>query len=282
MHQSVKRKKIVAFIYRWGLTLMVAGIILVPLYWIFISSVTPKGSLFKTPINYFPRNMTVKNYVDLFENVGIAQMTFNTLFITFFSLLVSVILGGAAAYAFARFEVFKSVSWSFKLLLFSALIPPIVTARPLYDFMKSVHLVDTYFGLIILYSSSLLPFSVLILHNFVKQIPLSLEEAAQVDGAGFIRILFTIYFPLMRPAIATISIINFIQCLNEFFTPLFFSYKIKVLSVGITLIPRQSNFEVPWDLISSMGWLIILPIVIFVLIFEKNIMEGITAGGVKQ
>ncbi|KLV26888.1 MULTISPECIES: carbohydrate ABC transporter permease [Niallia] len=279
---NIRSMKSFYFFLRWGLTFVVAIIILLPLYWIFISSITPKGSLFQTPIDYFPKIITFQNYKDLFIQLGIGEMAINTLLITGLSLVASIIFGTAAAYGFARYDYSRGVSWGYKLLLFSALIPPVITARPLYDFMKSVQLVDTYLGLTILYTSSLLPFSVLILYNFVKQIPPSLEEAAQVDGANFLQVLFKVYFPLMKPAIATVSIINFIQCLNEFFTPLFFSYKIKVLSVGITTIPRTSNFEVPWDLISSMGWFITLPIILFVMIFEKNIMEGIIAGGVKQ
>ncbi|WP_407270066.1 carbohydrate ABC transporter permease [Radiobacillus sp. PE A8.2] len=279
---NTKKNHIFHFIFRWGLTLSVAFIILVPLYWIFVSSITPRGELFSTPINYFPENFTFQNYIDLFIDLDVEVMAWNTLVVTGLSLFATIILGTAAAYAFARFEKFHSISWSFRLLLFSALIPPVITARPLYDFMKSFNLVDTYLGLIILYTSLLLPFSVLILYNFVKQIPMSLEEAAQIDGAHFGHILFKIYFPLMKPAIATVSIINFILSLNEFFTPLFFTYRIKMLSVGITTVPRESNFEVPWDLISAMGWFIILPIILFVLFFEKNIMEGITQGGVKQ
>ncbi|MGP4039530.1 carbohydrate ABC transporter permease [Gracilibacillus sp. D59] len=279
---NAKQKYILQFFVRWGLTFGVAFIILVPLYWIFVSSITPRGELFSTPINYFPENFTFQNYVDLFIDLDVEVMAWNTLVVTALSLISTIILGTAAAYAFARFEIFNSVSWAFRLLLFSALIPPVITARPLYDFMKSFNLVDTYLGLVILYTSLLLPFSVLILYNFVKQIPTSLEEAAQIDGAHFGHILFRIYFPLMKPAIATVSIINFILSLNEFFTPLFFTYKIKMLSVGITTVPRESNFEVPWDLISAMGWFIILPIILFVLFFEKNIMEGITQGGVKQ
>ncbi|WP_130858999.1 carbohydrate ABC transporter permease [Gracilibacillus phocaeensis] len=277
-----KQKRIFSFLFRWGLTLGVALIILIPLYWIFISSITPRGELFSTPIDYFPDNFTFQNYVDLFIELNVATMAWNTLIITVFALLLTILLGTIAAYSFARFEAFQSISWSFRLLLFSALIPPVITARPLYDFMNSFNLVDTYVGLIILYTSLLMPFSVLILYNFVKQIPVTLEEAAQIDGANFGTILFKIYFPLMKPAIATVSIINFILSMNEFFTPLFFTYHIKLLSVGITTVPRESNFEVPWDLISSMGWFIILPIILFVLFFEKNIMEGITQGGVKQ
>jgi multiple sugar transport system permease protein len=279
---NIQAQRIAAFSVRWGLTLIVSFIILFPLYWILISSFTPQQLAFKTPIDYFPDSFTFKNYMRLFTNLGIGEMASNTFIITIISLLLSIILGVIAAYAFARYEYSKGISLTFKLLIFSAMIPPIVTARPLYDFMKSVNLVDTYTGLTILYTSSLLPFSVLILYNFVKQIPLSLEEAAHVDGANNMQILFKIVFPLMKPAVATISIINFIHCLNEFFIPLFFSHNIDLLSVGITSLPRENEYELPWDLISAMGWFIILPIIIFVMIFEKNIMEGMMAGGVKQ
>ena len=86
----------------------------------------------------------------------------------------------------------------------------------------------------------------------------------------------------MKPAVATILIINFINCLNDLFTPLFFAQKIEVLSVAITTIPRETAYSMPWDLISTVGCIILLPIIIFVLLFEKQIMEGVMAGGVKQ
>ncbi|TDF98782.1 carbohydrate ABC transporter permease [Paenibacillus piri] len=279
---SIRTMKAAAFALRWGLTLIVSFVILFPLYWILISSLTPKQMAFKTPIDYLPDTLTLQNYIHLYKNLGIGEMAYNTLLITAVSLLASIILGVIAAYAFARHDDSKGIDSAFKLLIFSAMIPPIVTARPLYDFMKSVNMVDTFTGLTILYTSSLLPFSVLILYNFVKQIPVSIEEAAHVDGANNMQILFKVVFPLMKPAVATISIINFIHCLNEFFTPLFFSHNISLLSVGITSLPRENDYELPWDLISAMGWFIILPIIIFVLIFEKNIMEGMMAGGVKQ
>ena len=114
------------------------------------------------------------------------------------------------------------------------------------------------------------------------EIPVSMDEAAEIDGANMFQKLFYITLPLMKPAIATILIINFINCLNDLFTPLFFAQKIEVLSVAITTIPRETSYSMPWDLISTVGCVILLPIVIFVLIFEKQIMEGVMAGGVKQ
>ena len=148
--------------------------------------------------------------------------------------------------------------------------------------MQKARLYDTYPGLIILYISAVIPFSVLILRNFVGEIPEALEEAAAIDGASFMQRIIYVVIPLMKPAIATICIINFISCLNNFFTPLFFANNIQVLSTSIVQLPLRDNmYAVPWDLVSAMGWIILLPIIIFVAVFEKQIMEGIMAGGVK-
>ena len=158
----------------------------------------------------------------------------------------------------------------------------VVSADTGGDGSQKVKLYDTYPGLILLYISTVIPFTVLILRNFVGEIPISLEEAAAIDGATFSQRLFTIVLPLMKPAIATVCIINFITCLNNFFTPLFYSNGIQVLSVAIVQLPLRDNmYGVPWDLVSAMGWIILLPIIIFVAVFEKQIMDGIMAGGVK-
>lgn len=280
-HRRLNKSKMIVGLIRWTLTGLICFMILFPLWWIFISSITPSSELYTTPIHYIPLHPTFENYVRAVTQMDIFQKIQNTLIITGCSLLASIVFGLMAAYAFARFER-RGMKISYLLILFSSLIPGIVTARTTYDFFRSMGLVDTYPGLIILYTSAIIPFSVLILMNFVQQIPYSIEEAAEVDGANFLQKLFLIILPLMAPAIATIAIINFITCLNDLFTPLFFANRIDVLSVGITTVPRANTYDVPWDMISTIGFIIILPIVIFVLIFEKQIMEGIMAGGVKQ
>lgn len=266
---------------KWLLTIMVAFIILLPLYWIFISSITPTNELFRSPIDYIPKHPTIAHYARMFTQMNLGEKIGNTIIITVCSLLVSTVICLMGAYAFTRYKS-KGLSLAYGAIVFSALIPGIVTARPLYDLMKQFGLVDTFPGLIILYTSALIPFTMLILGNFLGEIPISLDEAAEVDGANMKQKLFMITLPLMRPAVATILIINFITCLNDLFTPLFFSQKIEVLSVAITTIPKETAYSMPWDLISTMGWIILFPIIIFVMIFEKQIMEGIMAGGVKQ
>ncbi|WP_230398401.1 carbohydrate ABC transporter permease [Novisyntrophococcus fermenticellae] len=266
---------------RWILFAVVAFLILFPVYWIFISSITPPGELFKMPIDYLPDNPTLDSYKFLIENVGLFAKIGNTILIVGITLLISTVICSMAAYAFSRFQS-KGISIAFAFIIATMLIPEVVTARPLYEFMQKVGLYDTYPGLIILYISAVIPFTVLILRNFAGEIPISLEEAASIDGATFTQRLFQVVLPLMKPAIATVCIINFITCLNNFFTPLYYSNGIQVLSVAIVQLPLRDNmYGVPWDLVSAMGWIILLPIIIFVAVFEKQIMDGIMAGGVK-
>ena len=268
-------------VIRWVMFVVVAFFILFPVYWIFISSITPPGELFKTPIDYLPDHPTLESYSFLIQNVGLLAKIGSTVIIIGVTLVVGTIICVMGAYGFARFRS-KAVSAAFGLIVATMLIPEVVTARPLYEFMQKVKLFDTYPGLIILYISSVIPFTVLILRNFVAEIPVSLEEAASIDGANFVQRLFLVVLPLMKPAIATVCIINFINCLNNFFTPLYYSNGIQVLSVAIVQLPLRDNmYGVPWDLVSAMGWIILLPIIIFVAVFEKQIMDGIMAGGVK-
>lgn len=277
---SYKMKKGMMKVLVWTCTIVVAAIILTPLYWIFISSITPEHELFTSPIHYIPKHPTLKHYARLFLNLDLGKKLFNTLFITGCSLTINTVICLMAAYGFNRYQS-KGLAIAQLAVVFSMMVPAIVKARPLYTFMRSVGLLDTFPGLIIIYTSNLIPFTMLILGNFLTNIPITIEEAAEVDGANFRQKFFHVTLPLMKPAIATILMINFITCLNDLFTPLYYSNSIEVLSVAITTLPKEDAYSMPWELISSMGWVIVFPIIIFVCIFEKNIMDGIMAGGVK-
>lgn len=276
------RRNLTGSLFRWSVFLVVAFIILWPVYWIFVSSITPPGELFTTPINYIPKNPTLDSYRFLMQNVGLLDKIGNTVLIVGLTIILSALICSMAAYAFASYSS-RGIRLAFGFILATMLIPEVVTARPLYQFMRFVALYDTYLGLVILYLSTVIPFTVLILKNFVSDIPTSLEESAAIDGADFFQRLFKIVLPLMRPAIATVSIINFITCLNNFFTPLYYANNIQVLSVSIVQLPLRNNmYGVPWDLVSAMGWIILMPIILFIAIFERQIMDGIMAGSIKS
>lgn len=267
-----------------AVTMAVTFIVLWPMYWILISSLKPPARLFSSPIEYFPLALTLDNYRTLFSGMDIASMATATGVITAFSLVMTMAICTAAGYAFARFDN-KLVLLAFGFVIFSAMVPFVISIVPMYVFIRALGLVDTYAGLVLLYTSNLIPFTVAVMTGFIKQIPVTIEEAAEVDGAGMMTIIVRIVGPLLKPAIATVAIINFIINMNEFFIPLIFTIrKIVPLAVGITKVPRNvaSHHVEPWDMISAMGILIMAPIVIFVVIFEKRILSGLMAGSIKE
>ena len=267
-----------------AVTLAVAFVVLWPMYWILISSLKPQDKLFSSPIDYFPVTLTLESYRRLFTAMDIASMSFATAMITSFSLAITMVICTMAGYAFARFNN-KLVMLAFGFVIFSTMVPFVISIIPMYVFIRALGLVDTYPGLVLLYTSHMVPFAVAVMTGFIKQIPATIEEAAEVDGAGTATIIVRIISPLLKPAIATVAIINFIIAMNEFFIPLIFTIrKIVPLAIGITKVPRYINTHnvEPWDLISAMGMLIIAPIVIFVVIFEKRILSGLMAGSIKE
>ena len=265
----------------WLFTGLIAAVILLPVYWMFLSSITPANKLFTFPINYFPGSATLDNFRQLFKVVDIPRLAFNTLIVSFFSILGSIIFSLLAGYGFTRIS-HKSLNVALAFIFLTTILPPIAVIIPVFQIFRALHLYDTHLGLIIIYISNLLPFTTFAFVSFYRQIPFTLEEAASVDGAGILRIIFQIIMPIMKPAIATMAIINFILAMNEFITPLILTMEnAKMLIVGITEIQRQNEYQIPWDKISAYGTLMLLPIVVFVMSFEKKIMDGILAGSIK-
>lgn len=266
----------------WLLTALYTFIILFPITWIISSSFTDKRYLYTTPVTYFPKSPTLANYQELFKVLDIGSMTINTLLIAAITIVVTILVSFIAAYAFSRVE-FRGKDLIYSLLTFSAMLPMIITLVPLARMMLNLHLTDTIWGLSFLYISSFIPFTTMIFTNSIYDVPVALDEAAELDGAGLWRKIFVIVMPLLRPVVATMAIIIFIWSLNEFMIPLVFSSQNAVpLSVGISMVPREIQLAVPWEKISAMGTIIIIPIILFVTIFQRQIMDGLMAGGVKQ
>lgn len=279
---SMKQKKVLGNVGLWILTILVTFIILFPVFWIFTSSITPVDNLFETPVRYFPEQPTLDNYKALFETMDVGGMTITTLIIAGLSIVFTIVVSLFAAYAFARIK-FRGKGLIYSLLVFSAMLPVIVTLIPMSSMMIQLGVNDTPQGLAFLYTSSFIPFTTMIFTNFISDVPISLEEAAEVDGAGLFRKMFRILLPLLRPIIATMAIIIFIWSLNEFIIPLVFAgNKTVPLSLGLARVPRVSEYSLPWEKISALATIILIPIAFFVTAFQKHIMEGLMAGGVKQ
>ena len=259
-----------------------AVVILLPFYWIVMSSFTPRYQIFQIPPRYFPENLTLDNYPALIGAIPFFEYYVNSIIFAGGSTLVSVFASAMAGYGLARLKFPGSNAVFFGLVL-SIALPQVALLVPMYELFQVFGLNRTYHGLIILMSSLITPFTVWIMVSFVHQIPAEMEEAAYIDGANMFQVITRIVLPAMRPAIATMLIINFIISWNELLYPLVFaSRNTKTLSVGLVQLARESmGTSRPWDLMSALSVLMIVPVIILVVFGQRAIVSGLTRGAVK-
>jgi len=267
----------------WLITLSVCFVIVWPVYWIVKSSFTEPEEIFAMPVQYLPINWTLESYQTLLSpKTNTWKYIGDTVILTTVTIAVSTALCALAGYAFARTKT-KGIRRTFAFILFSTMVPGTVAIIPLMVLWRSLRLTDTIQGLSILYLSMIIPFSTIMFSTFIQQIPNTLEEAAWIDGSGVFSAFFRVIFPLLTPIMATLCIINFITCVNEFFYPLVFTTKrVKVLSMLVYNVPRVNEWQDPWGTIAASGCLMLLPTVLFILFFEKRIMAGLMMGSIKQ
>ena len=188
-----------------------------------------------------------------------------------------------AAYAIARIDVPGRDALLWALVITTAL-PEIVTIIPLYQVLRDLHLLDSIVGLTLIMSSVLAPFTVWVLVAFIRQVPYEIEEAAIIDGARLPEIIWRIVLPMTAPALATMTVINFVNAWNNLLYPLAFSssVKSKTLSVAITeIFAARSPYGRPWELISSLGITMMIPVIILAIVSQRAIVRGLTAGAFK-
>jgi ABC-type glycerol-3-phosphate transport system permease component len=256
---------------------------LIPIYWIVLSAFTPVTELFTSPLNYIPAHPSLENFVTVAQIVSLDQQFLNSTILSVSSACLSVVVCLLAAYAFARIR-FPGSSILFLLLLLSGYLPTIAMIIPLFQLFQSLSLLDSLAGLVILLVSFLVPTSVWIMTSFVRQIPIELEEAAQIDGANFLQRLWHVVIPVLRPSIATLFLINLVSSWQEFFFPLIFSRSndSATLTLGITQAAVNPQYQtVAWGNEAAMAMIVILPIFLLTLIFQKQIVEGLMAGSLK-
>jgi ABC-type glycerol-3-phosphate transport system permease component len=168
-------------------------------------------------------------------------------------------------------------------LLASTMLPGVTTVIPMFQMYQRLGLMDTLTGLLLLYGSVLLPVTVWVLVSFIKQVPPEVEDAAKVDGAGFWSMLFNVVLPLCRPGVATMFVINFIVGWNEFFIPLIFARgpSAKVITMALSeaqVIGSSTQYNQQWGNMSAVAIIATVPVFIITLVFQRQIVEGITSG----
>ena len=267
----------------WWLWVAVAAIVifcLFPFYWLFNISLKTGADLSSASV--FPPIPSLDNYSSIFQNSSFTRALLNSAIVSLVTTAIGVIVGSFAAYALARLKMrFKFPLLA--LILSITTFPQISIAAPLFRLWTDIGLYNTLVGLVIPYLTFALPLSIYILVSFFREIPRDLEEAALVDGATNFEAFRKIVVPLAAPGLATTAILTFITAWNEFLlaSTLTTSPQARTVPVAISQFTGSSQFEVPLGTQSAASVVISVPLIVLVLLFQKRIVAGLTAGAVK-
>lgn len=262
---------------------LVAIIIVVavfPFYYAILTSFKSGTALFE--INYLPKTFSIGNYADVLANDSFLRNLGNSLMVATCVVALSLLLAVTAAYALARVR-FRGRALLLLTILSVSMFPQIAVLAGLFELIRWAGLFNTPLALIFSYMIFTLPFTVWVLTTFMRDLPVEIEEAAIVDGASPWVIITQVFLPLMWPALVTTGLLAFIAAWNEFLFALTFtsSNEQRTVPVAIALLSGSSQFEIPWGTIMAASVIVTVPLVILVLIFQRRIISGLTAGGVK-
>lgn len=253
-----------------------------PFFWQIITSLKTNAEIATLPVTLFPASPGLQHYQALFLRKAFGRYLLNSFFISSVATFVCVSVSALAAYAFARLSL-RGARTALSGLIVISFFPPIIFFFPLYEMMRALRLMNNPLALIICYTAFNLPFSIVVLTTFFRSVPLEIEEAAKVDGFSRLQILYRIILPLAAPALATTAILVFIFAWNEFLLALTFMTddRMKTVTAAIATLSGTTMHELPWGPIAAAVVVSTLPIVLLVILFQKKIVEGLTAGASK-
>jgi ABC-type glycerol-3-phosphate transport system permease component len=250
-----------------------------PLYWTFISSLLPEDRLYRG-VGLQPGRLVLDHYRALFAERGFWIPVRNSLVVAACTTFFCVSLGALAAYALARLR-FRGRHLLAALVLAVSVFPQISIVPPLYLGLRALGLINTYPGLVLPYFTFAMPLTVWLLTGYFRQLPPDLEAAAMVDGAGRLRTLWEIVLPLAVPGLATTAILTFIYCWNEFLFALSFTTGPERQTVPVAVALFRGQYQIPWGQILSATIVSTLPVILLVLLFQRRIVGGLTAGSIR-
>jgi trehalose/maltose transport system permease protein len=265
----------------WSLAFVVVVVVsLVPVFWLIMLSLkTPESA---TDGSFIPHHWTLHNYRDIFTQSVFTAALRNSIGIGLISTLLAVLLASSAAYAIARLD-FPGKQTILAVALMVTLFPQVSLVGPLYNLWRQIGLFNTWPGLIIPYLTFALPLAIYVLSTFFREIPWELEQAAQIDGATPFQAFTKVIAPLAAPGLATTFIIVFLICWNDFVfaISLTATNAAKTVPAAIAQFPGVSQFTQPIGDIAAAAVVVTIPVMLLVLLFQRRIVAGLTAGAVK-
>ncbi|MDA8025175.1 MAG: carbohydrate ABC transporter permease [Actinomycetota bacterium] len=254
--------------------------VMLPIYWLVISSLKQPAALGATPPQFFPNPLSLTNYRDAFSTYGFGVYFRNSVVVTIATTILVLFFGSLAGYGLGRLPM-RGKSTILITLLIISLFPGIAVVPPLYLLERTVGILNSYQALIIPYTAFNLPFAIWILRNYFQGIPKEMEETGRIDGASPWRIYWSIVMPQALPGLFTAGVFTFTAAWTEFLMALTFnnSNSFRTIPVGIALF--GTPFNIPYGTIFAASVVAVIPIGILVFVFRKSVVSGLTSGSVK-
>ena len=274
---ATRRRRLALQILENSVLLLVAIIILFPIVWMVLTSFKPPVDVYKYTIAFTP---TLDNFREVFgARWQIGQKVANSLVVAIGTVVIAIPMAVCAAYAFSRLQ-FRFKRAMFQWILLTQFIPAVVIVLPFYIMFRNFGMLDTYLALIVVDLAIVLPYAVWTIKGFIDAIPQETEEAALVDGATRLQLLWDVVVPMARPGILTAAIFCFILTWNEFLFALILT-RTKVVPLSVGIIGFRMERGDLWELIAATGIIITLPMLFFALAIQRHFTKGMNLGAVR-
>lgn len=279
---SRRTKNTVETVSRVLILVLFFFIVVLPIYWIIATSFkTGEEILDIQNVTYFPKRPTIENYIGLFEQYDYGVLLKNSLLVSISSALVVTVFAMLGGYSMARYK-FKGKTAVVLFFLVTQMIPGILVIIPLYIVFSKMGLINTHVGLFVYYVAVNIPFCVITMRSFFERIPVTLEEAARVDGCTKMQSLLRIVVPIMFPGIVSVFVFGFIGAWNELIAGSIFISTPDMWTIPVGLKTLIGKYNVEWGLLMAGGVMALLPTAVMFAVMQKFIVEGMTAGAVKE
>jgi multiple sugar transport system permease protein len=256
---------------------VITAFVFFPIFWITLSSFKDEREVRNPSLIFDPQ---ILSYQILFnEPYDFGRLLWNSLLVCVLVVLITVPLAAAAAYSMSRFKI-PAKRFLLVLILGTQFLPPVVLVLPYFTIFRELGLLDTIFGLVLVNLTRTIPFSIWLLYGFIDSLPREIEESAMIDGAGEFGILRFITGPLAAPGLVTAGIFSFILAWNEFLYALILTSRDAKTSI-VGLVAVVGERDVPWELMSAGGVLVMVPVILLSWAIRRYFAEGLTAGAIK-
>lgn len=257
------------------------GIVLIvlPFAYTLVTTLRPREDVIADPMGW-PSRLTFANVAEAFTKMDYGRGLINSLVIVLCSSILTIVLGSLAAYPLARITR-GWTAWTYRLFIAGSTVPVFVLIAPLYLLMRDLNLLDTYFGVILAYAAISLPVAIFFYTSFLRQVPVELEEAAAIDGAGPVRVFFVVLFPLLQPITATLATFLTLSVWNDLVIPLVFLPSPGKHTVMVNAYALIGSYTLDPTLLFPAALLGVAPLVLLFLLLQRQVVDGMTMGAVK-